>query len=57
MRPGKTVPTGAPEPQLDEGLRALLDHIACELAQEYVRLMEAAAEEQTANRHNEGGIK
>jgi hypothetical protein len=32
------------EPSLGEGLRELLDHIAVELAEEYVRLMEAAAE-------------
>ncbi len=29
---------------LDEGLRALLDHVAVELAEEYVRLMEASVE-------------
>lgn len=30
--------------QLDPKLRALLDHMAAELATEYIRLMEAAAE-------------
>lgn len=30
-------------PLIDPGLRELLDHIAVELAEEYVRLMEAAA--------------
>lgn len=34
----------AREPNIGEGLRQLLDHIAAELAEEYVRLMEAAAE-------------
>jgi hypothetical protein len=33
---------------LDPNLRALLDHIAVELAEEYVRLMEAAANAETA---------
>lgn len=55
MPPGETAWPKTPEPQLAEGLRALLDHIACELAQEYVRLMEAAAQEETADRHNQGG--
>lgn len=54
MTRGKTAPPKAPEPQLDGGLRALLDHIACELAKEYVRLKEAAAQEETADRHDEG---
>jgi hypothetical protein len=35
------------EPSLGEGLRELLDHIAVELAEEYVRLMEAAAQNET----------
>lgn len=30
--------------QLEPGIKELLDHIAVELASEYVRLMEAAAE-------------
>lgn len=34
--------------QVDPDLRLLLDHIAAELAQEYIRLMEAAANEETA---------
>jgi hypothetical protein len=34
------------EAALDPNVRALLDHIAAELAEEYVRLMEAAAEEE-----------
>jgi hypothetical protein len=32
------------ESALDPNLRGLLDHIAIELAEEYIRLMEAAAE-------------
>jgi len=35
--------------RIDPGLRPLLDHIAAELAQEYIRLMEAAARTETAN--------
>ena len=34
--------------RVDPDLCSLLDHIAAELAQEYIRLMEAAANEQTA---------
>lgn len=34
--------------RLDPGLRALLDHVAAELAQQYIRLMEAAASCETA---------
>ncbi len=34
------VPAGG----LDPGLRALLDHVAAELAEEYIRLMEASVE-------------
>jgi len=34
--------------RVDPPLRPLLDHIAAELAEEYIRLMEAAANEQTA---------
>jgi hypothetical protein len=34
--------------RVDPDLRPLLDHIATELAQEYIRLMEAAANEETA---------
>jgi hypothetical protein len=33
--------------RVDPNLRPLLDHIAAELAQEYIRLMEAAAELET----------
>jgi hypothetical protein len=33
---------------IEPKLRALLDHVAAELAQEYIRLMEAAASEETA---------
>lgn len=33
---------------VDPALRPLLDHIAAELAHEYIRLMEAAANVQTA---------
>ena len=36
--------------RVDLNLRPLLDHIAAELAQEYIRLMEAAANEETAAR-------
>lgn len=32
-----------PSDQIEPPLRALLDHVAIELAQEYVRLMEEAA--------------
>jgi len=34
--------------RIDPDLRPLLDHIAAELAQEYIRLMEAAAGEEPA---------
>jgi hypothetical protein len=34
--------------RVDPDLRPLLDHIAAELAQEYIRLMEAAADEESA---------
>jgi hypothetical protein len=34
--------------RVDPDLRPLLDHIAAELAQEYIRQMEAAANVQTA---------
>lgn len=34
--------------RIDPNLRPLLDHIAAELAQEYIRLMEAAAHTETA---------
>lgn len=33
----------AAKPAIDPSLRGLLDHIALELAEEYIRLMEAAA--------------
>jgi hypothetical protein len=33
---------------IEPKLRALLDHVAAELAQEYIRLMEAAVSEETA---------
>lgn len=36
------------EERIDPDLRPLLDHIAAELAQEYIRLMEAAADAETA---------
>jgi hypothetical protein len=36
------------EERIDPDLRPLLDHIAAELAQEYIRLMEAAASSETA---------
>jgi len=37
---------GAP---LDPNVRSLLDHIAVELAEEYIRLMRAAAEDEIAD--------
>lgn len=37
--------SGPATPASDVGLRNLLDHVAAELAAEYVRLMEAAADE------------
>lgn len=37
-------PDGSRQERLDPNLRALLDHVAAELATEYIRLMEAAAE-------------
>ena len=40
----------SPTPTTDQpelSIRALLDHVAVELAQEYIRLMEAAAEAET----------
>jgi hypothetical protein len=36
------------EERIHPDLRPLLDHIAAELAQEYIRLMEAAADAETA---------
>jgi hypothetical protein len=36
------------EERIDPDLRPLLDHIAAELAQEYIRLMEAAAAAESA---------
>lgn len=38
---------------LDPAVRALLDHIAAELAAEYVRLMEAAAEADASSPTND----
>ena len=37
-----------PEGAVDPNLRGLLDHIAAELAEEYIRLMEAAVEAEAA---------
>jgi hypothetical protein len=34
--------------RVDPALRTLLDHVAAELAHEYIRLMEAAASSETA---------
>jgi hypothetical protein len=34
--------------RIDSDIRPLLDHIAAELAQEYIRLMEAAADAEAA---------
>lgn len=53
MRSDKTIAAsaeraGAHEPILGEGLQELLDHIAVELAEEYVRLMEAAAQNEAS---------
>lgn len=46
MRARASTPAASGRPQLaaDVALRNLLDHIAAELAEEYVRLMEAAAD-------------
>jgi hypothetical protein len=48
MAGAKPSSSAAAEPryaeQIDPNLRELLEHIAVELAEEYVRLMEAAAE-------------
>ena len=35
--------------ELDSSVRAFLDHIAVELAEEYIRLMEATANAETAD--------
>jgi hypothetical protein len=43
---GETEAVGAE--RIDPDLRPLLDHIAAELAQEYIRLMQAAANEEAA---------
>jgi hypothetical protein len=37
-------PNKGQQERLDPNLRALLDHLAAELATEYIRLMEAAAQ-------------
>jgi opacity protein-like surface antigen len=37
----------SPADEIEPGVQALLDHIAVELAEEYVRLMEAAAHADT----------
>lgn len=42
------------EAALDPNVRALLDHIAAELAEEYVRLMEAAAQAEADRDATEG---
>lgn len=42
---GRRVNAAPPDPTI----RGLLDHIAAELAEEYIRLMEAAAEPETAS--------
>ncbi len=39
-------PTSARDPAADAAVTALLDHLAEELAQEYVRLMEKAARDE-----------
>lgn len=39
---------------LDPDVRSLLDHIAAELAEEYICLMDAAAEAETASRTPKG---
>jgi hypothetical protein len=44
----------AQKPEFDDGLKSLLDHVARELAQEYIRLMEAAADKEKPERP-EGG--
>jgi hypothetical protein len=40
----KTHQAAAAESVLDPKLRSLLDHVAAELAEEYIRLMEGAAQ-------------
>lgn len=46
---------GAWSPRANAALTELLDHIAEELAREYVRLMERAAEDQAMKAHEEPG--
>jgi hypothetical protein len=41
---GSDAPDIGEQPGMDPTLRALLDHVAAELAAEYIRLMEAAAD-------------
>lgn len=47
MAAQQNAPRRAPGPWSDLELQPLLDHIAIELAEEYVRLMEAAAATET----------
>jgi hypothetical protein len=42
------------ESALDPNVRGLLDHIATELAEEYIRLMEAAAEQEAGATGTDG---
>lgn len=58
----QSTPSRVPDSRRNAELQALLDHIAMELAEEYVRLMEAAtavdrkaAGEETAMRPSETG--
>ena len=50
-----SLPTGEPRQahEFDPHMRSLLDHVAVELAAEYVRLMEAAAEAEATRPRDE----
>ena len=49
----RSSPPAAHEATLDPAIRALLDHIAAELAAEYLRLMKEAAESNGAQMNAE----
>jgi hypothetical protein len=55
--PSAPKPSGAPEiawtPDLNPAMTALLDHLAEEFALEYVRLMEATAEDPSPEHPNQ----
>lgn len=51
MQIASTPPASSDLPErLDSGIRELLDHIAVDLAHEYVRLMESAADAEAAEK-------